>query len=426
MPEFRFPDVGEGITEGEIIKWRVKEGDVVKEHDIICDVETDKAIVELPSPYSGKVLRIHHKEGDTIKVGEVLVTIGEKGEVVKEPKESRREGTRKDTLKEKRISTGVVGEIPETLEVESEMEITPQIKVERIEGKVLATPATRRLAKELGVDITKIQGTGVGGRITEADVRNAAKQVPREKVAEIKIQRKYDMYGYIERVPLKGIRKVTAQNMRASLNRAAHVTHMEEVDITELVKLREKEKAAAEKKKVHLTFLPFIVKAVIAALKEFPLLNATLDDEHEEIIVKKYYNIGIAVDVNDGLIVLVIKEADKKSILEIAREIETLADSARERKIDLADLRGGSLTITNYGSVGGIFGTPIINYPEVAILGVGRIQEKPVVINRQIDIRKILPLSLSFDHRVVDGAYVARFVNEVKRQLEDPELLLME
>ena len=428
MPkEFKFPDVGEGITEGEIVKWHVKEGDTVKEHEVIVDVETDKAVVNIPSPYSGKVLKIHHKEGDTIKVGETLVTISGAGEKIT---------TKTKQIKKPQKGVGVVGELPEA-EEEPELTLAPINVIARAtKTTVIATPAIRRLARDLGVDLTKLKGSGIGGRITEEDIRTSvpmygkrAKKPAQKAVATAKVQRKYDFYGFIERIPLRGIRKATAKRMIESAFSIPAVTHMDDADVTELWRLREKEKSKAAKKGVHLTFLPFIVKAVIAALKEYPHLNASLDEEHEEIILKKYYNIGIAIDTGSGLIVPVIKEAQDKSILKIAKEIEIYAKKAEKRTIDLAEMKGNSFTITNIGVIGGRYATPIINPPDVAIIAVGRIRDEPRVSGtkkKKLEVRKTLPLSITFDHRVVDGAYTARFCNLLKEHLEDPQLLLMD
>jgi pyruvate dehydrogenase E2 component (dihydrolipoamide acetyltransferase) len=292
----------------------------------------------------------------------------------------------------------------------------------------LATPAVRGLAKELGVDIQKVRGTGPEGRVLEKDVRQAVevKEKPAEEVKKPTKVKKYDLYGYVDRLPLRGVRRSIAKAMVKSKYTAPHVTTMDEADVTELWKIREKEKKAAEKKGIRLTILPFIIKAVIAGLKEHPSLNATLDDENEEIILKKYYNIGMATDTPEGLMVPVVKNAGDKSILQLAEELTQLAEKARNRTIDLADLKGGTFTITNYGALGGIYGTPIINHPEVAILGTGKIKEMPVVMDGKIEIRKILFLALSFDHRVVDGAEAARFLNTVIARLEDPDLILLE
>jgi len=417
MPfDFKFPDVGEGITEGELVKWKVKEGDKVKEDQVLAEVETDKAVVEIPSPKTGTISKLHHKEGDTIKVGEVLVSIDVESEKI----------AGKPQIKfEERKSVGVVGELEEAPEEEQPIKVVST--QQEIEEHVLALPAVRRIAKELNVDIIKIKGTGKEERITEEDVRKVAeKQTQEAKKTEIKIIKKYDLYGYIDHVPLKGIRKTIAKHMVESVRTAPHVTHMDMIDVTKLWEVREKQKEEGQKQGVHVTFMPFIVKAVVAGLKEHPYMNSTLDEEHEDIVLKKYYNIGVAVDTEEGLIVPVVKIADKKNIFELAKEIEGLAQKTRERKVDLGDLRGGTFTITNVGSIGGIFATPIINQPETGILALGKIHERPVVKGGQIVIRKMLPVSLAFDHRVLDGAEAARFTNVVKKYLEEPELLLVE
>jgi len=418
--DFKFPDVGEGITEGEIVRWKVKEGDKVKEHDILAEVETDKAIVEIPSPKAGTILKIYHKEGDTIKVGETLVSIGEAGEKVPIP-----QAIKEEKVKPKKFY-GVVGELEEA--PTEAVQIKPSIEVSKKElAHVLATPAVRRLARDLGVDISQVTGTGLDGRVTEEDVRKFAESKGKTvEEPQLKVIRKYDIYGYVEHIPLKGVRKTISRKIKEAFDRVAPVTSMDEADVTELSKIRDKEKEKALQKGIHLTFLPFVIKALIAAMKLHPIVNATIDEEHEEIIIKKYYNFGIAIDTPDGLIVPVIKIADSKTILELAKEMQELSEKARKRTLDLADLQGNTFTITNYGSIGGSYGTPIINPPDVAILGMGRIEEKPVVRDGKIVIRKILPLSLTFDHRVFDGAEAARFLNDLKAFLEDPEMLLME
>ncbi len=410
--DFKFPDVGEGIAEGELVKWRVREGDAVKEHDVIAEIETDKAIVEIPSPVSGTVVKLHHKEGDTVKVGETLATIGDKGE---------------ETIKEKeKRPSSVVGEIPEeAVEITKETIVSEPASIEPITP---VAPAVRRLAKDMNVNLGLIKGTGLEGRITEEDVRGAAGQKGvTEPTPAAKISRKYDFYGMIERVPLKGVRKASAAHVTQSAFTIPHVTHMDEADVTELARMREKEKLRLENDGIHLTYLPFIIKAVIHSLKEHPFLNASLDSEHEEVIHKKYYNIGVAVDTPEGLIVPVVKEADSKSIIDIAREIEQLSEKARDRKIDLADLKGGTFTITNVGVIGGLYATPIINYPESAILATGKIRDViKLDENGRVKIRKVLSLSLSFDHRILDGAEAARFTNRVKEHLENPSELLVD
>lgn len=407
VTEFKFPDLGEGVVEGEIRKWLVKEGDVVKKDQTIAQIETDKAVVEMPSPTAGKILKLYHPEGGVIKVGEVLAIIGEEGEA---------------PIPERKPSVSVVGELPEAPEQAPKAVPEPSQVAQAAAPEVLATPAVRNLAKDLGVNLSLIKGTGPQGRILEQDVRSfKPPEAPKPKIAP-----RFDFYGYIERLPVRGVRRSTAKKMVESQTRAAHVTSMEIVDVTELVTLREKEKELVQQtKNVHLTYMPFVVKAVVEALKAYPILNSTLDEDAEEVVVKKYYNIGMAVATPDGLIVPVIKGADQKNLLELAAELQRVADLADSRKLDLADLKGGTFTITNYGAFGGTYGTPIINFPEVAILGTGKIIDMPLVKDGEIKARKVMHLSLSFDHRVLDGADAARFLNEMKRYLENPELLLI-
>ncbi|HLC26608.1 MAG TPA: dihydrolipoamide acetyltransferase family protein [bacterium] len=396
MPrEFKFPDVGEGITEGEIVRWLVKEGDLVKEDQDLVDVETDKAIVTLPSPYSGKVLRLHGEERDLIKVGQVLVTVEEGAELpATEPLE-------------KKTASSVVGILEEAEESE-------------VSAVVRAIPSVRALAKELKVDLEQVKGTGPGGRITREDVEQAAGK------ALSRAGQETDSYGPVEKIPLRGIRRTIAKHMAEASKRVADVTLWEDADITDLQKVRAKEKKIAEQRGIRLTYLPFVIKAVIPALKAHPRLNATLDDELGQTILKKYYNIGIAVDTPDGLMVFVVKESDQKTILDLAKEMEVLAEKARLRKLDISELKGSTFTITNYGVFGASYGTPIINYPEVAILGVGKIEDRPVVREGQVVIRKIMPLSLVFDHRVIDGGEAGKFLSVVIQHLEDPDLMLIE
>lgn len=383
--EFRLPDLGEGMTEAEIRKWLVKEGEMVEEHQVILEIETDKAVVEVPSPIKGKILKINKDIGEVAKVGEVLMTIDEGTEEEKVPEKEAR-------------SISVVGTLPEE------------------EEEVLAAPAVRALAKELGVRIEEIKGSGPGGSITREDVIEASK----------KSEATRDQYGTVERLPIRGLRRTISKNLLQSQRTTAFVTGMDEADITELWHLREREKKSILEKGIHLTFMPFFIKAVQHALIEHPLLNASVDEEREEIIIKRYYNIGIAVDTPDGLMVPVIRDVDRKSILELAAEIQELSQKARERNIKIEEMRGSTFTITNYGHFGGTFATPIINYPDVAILGTGRIADKPWVKDGQIVIRKILPLSLTFDHRVTDGVDSARFLSKVIQYLEDPALLFIE
>ena len=398
--QFRFPDVGEGITEGEIVRWLVKEGDAVKADDPIAEIETDKAIVEMPSPYAGVVLKLHFKEKDVVKVGDVLITIGEKGEAVPEA------GAPGAPLPEAARPAAAPGSAAAPT------------------GEIAATPRVRKMAQDLGVDLAAVRGTGPQGRITEDDVRAAKESGAGEqpKVA-VKVKAKYDFYGEVERVPLRGVRRATAKRLRQSVSTAVHVTHFDEADATALAAMLERFRPEAEKRKVKLTYLAFLVKAVVAALKAHPMLNSTLVDEDEEIVIKKYYNVGIAVDVPDGLIVPVVKGPDLRDIFETAAEIHRLAEAARGRTLDLADLKGGTFSITNVGMLGGEWATPIINYPEVAILASLKIADRVRAVDGRAVVRKTLPLCLSFDHRVIDGAAAARFMNELKRILENEEAL---
>ncbi len=452
MPvDFKFPDVGEGITEGELVELKVKEGQMIKEHEVLCRIETDKAVVDMPSPVSGAILRIYHKVGDTIKVGETLVTIGKPGELTTDSRpysEKIKQTIAKPKIEKAKDKGAVVGELEEApeespiIEKKSTQADKPIIATElsgparhaaaqQQKNEALATPAVRRIARELSVNIDSVKGTGLNERITEEDIRKTSGVISETETMPQSdspiIVKKYDMWGYIEHIPLKGVRKSIAKHMIQSAYTAPHVTHMDECDVTVLWQHREKEKVKAEKKGVHLTFMPFITKACISALKEYPYANSSLDDEHEEIILKKYYNIGAAVDTEDGLMVPVIKGADQKSILDLSKELEELSKKARERTLDLMDMKGGTFTITNIGSIGGLYATPIINYPEAAILALGRIYDK-VTVNQQgkIVVRKFLPFSLAFDHRIFDGAYAARFANKLKEYLEDPDELLIE
>jgi pyruvate dehydrogenase E2 component (dihydrolipoamide acetyltransferase) len=368
----------------------VKVGDMVEEHQNVLEIETDKAVVEVPSPKKGKVAKLNKQEGDIVKVGEVLMTIAAEGEAA--------EAKREEAVEERPKSVSVVGVLPEE------------------EEKVLATPAVRAYAREAGVDIDTLKGSGPAGSVTMEDVKAAA---GKGKKAE-------DIFGPVERRPLKGLRRTIAKNLSVAQRTTAFVTGMDEADITELWELREREKKALLDKGVHLTFLPFFMKAVIHALPEHPMLNASLDDEKEEVIIKKYFNLGVAVDTPDGLMVPVIRDAAKKTILELAVELQELSVKARERKIKLEEMKGGTFTITNWGHFGGTFATPIINYPEAAILGMGKIAEKPWVKNGQIVIRKIIPLSLTFDHRLTDGVDASLFLSKILSYLEDPALIFIE
>lgn len=427
--EFKLPDLGEGLTEGEIVKWLVKVGDSIEEGQSFVQVETDKAVIDIPSPKKGVVLKLGAAEGETVQVGRVIIVIGEPGETVEAVPKPKKEA-------KARPSVGVVGELeeaPEEPEQRVAQKLTPVKPIPPPPAKpaqILAVPMVRKLASDLKVDLQTVKGTGPQGRISKEDVLKASKEkkappkeVPAKEVKETPIS---DAHGVVERIPLRGLRRTIAQAMVKSKSTIPHAAGIDEADITQLVALKARAKERAARKKIRLTFLPFAMKALVAALQEHPYLNASLDDEKGEIILKKYYHIGVAVDTKDGLMVPVVKNVREKNIFQLAAELEGLSEKARSRTIDLADLKGGTFTITNFGAMGGIFGFPIIHHPEVAILGMGKIYDKPMVVDGKIEIRKVLPLSLSFDHRVVDGAEAVRFMNTVIQLLEEPGLILLE
>lgn len=436
--DFKFPDVGEGITEGELLKWLVKEGDLVKQDQAIAEVETDKAVVELPSPLAGVIIKLHVAAGTKIKVGQVIATIGTTGEKT-DSQTQKKEKTNSDFSASKKteekkpvlIQPAKKMEAPIISKPNVEPQKPIQASTEADSSKLIhSLPHTRRLAQTLGIDLAKISGSGPGGRITDEDVQNFSKQktIPNEGYAPTKPSGvvSEEKHGTEERIPLRGIRKTIADKLSQSYHTAVHVSTMDEIEVSELVRVREKEKVPANEHGIHLTFLPFIIKAAVVALQKYPMFNSSLDDDKSEIILKHYYNIGIAVDTDDGLMVPVIKNADQKSMFELAIEIQDLSKSARERKIAIDDLKGSSFSITNYGSVGAQYATPIINYPNVAILGVGKIVQKPVVKNGQVAVGLVLPLTFTFDHRIADGAMASAFLNTVLKLLADPDFLLVE
>ncbi|AJF60971.1 hypothetical protein QT06_C0001G0121 [archaeon GW2011_AR15] len=396
--DFKFPDVGEGITEGTIVKWKVKAGDSVKADEPIAEIETDKAIVDIPTPKAGVILKINHREGETIKVGETLAVIGEKGEKAGETKE------KKEGREDEHYTGSVVGFLEEAKD-EFKPGRSSKKESESSEKRIRATPKIRMLAKELNVELKNIVPTGHGGRISEEDIRKSVKKAA-----------KREYHGKVTRRELKGVRKTIAKNLVEAHLATVPVTTMHDADVTGLWEAREKEKISAEKKGVKLTFLPYIIKAATEALKKHPEINSTL--EGDEIVLKNYYHIGFAVDTDDGLIVPVVKDADKKSLMELAKELAELGEKARARKLGIDEIKGGSFSITNLGSVGVKYFTPVINYPESAILGLGSIGNMPVASENDIKIRKILPLSLTFDHRVIDGAQASRFMLDLIKNLE--------
>jgi pyruvate dehydrogenase E2 component (dihydrolipoamide acetyltransferase) len=530
--EFELPDVGEGVAEGELLEWHVAVGDHVEEDEVLAEVETDKAVVDLPSPVAGTVRELRAEEGDVVPVGDVVVTIDVDGEVPDEVD-----------------ADGAVDTDDSTDETEDKSDGT---EAAGGGGRVFAPPNVRRLAREMDVDITTVSGSGPGGRVTEADVRGAAGKggsddeavasaitgvddgdsgddsgpksavskassgtksavskaksatksavskadsshegtgsadrertlaapstrrladeegvdiddVPTEKTrdgeayveaedvrayAEAQQAEKSESEagsetaaagtegtaasdavstdGEVTREPYRGIRRTIGQQMEQSVYTAPHVSHHDTAVVDDLVATRADLKPRAEERGVLLTYLPFVMKAVVAGLKEFPVLNTTLDEESEKILYKHFYNIGVAVATDAGLMVPVVENVDEKGILQLASETAELTERARERNLTREEMQGGTFSITNFGAIGGEYATPIINYPETAILGLGSIEQRPVVRDGEVVAAHTLPLSLSIDHRVIDGAEAARFVNTVIEYLENPQLLLLE
>lgn len=418
--KFRMPDIGEGIHEGEIVKWFIKPGDEVQEDDVLCEVQNDKAVVEIPSPVKGKVEEILVDEGKVAIVGDVLVTFDAPGYENLSFKGDHEETAEEQPKQEEQVKQPEVASVSVTTK------------------RVIAMPSVRKYAREKGVKIAEVDGSGDNGRVLKADIDafltadtvsepvkavEFAKNEEVEKVTNIKAHE-----GEFPETSEKmsGIRKAIAKAMVHSKQTAPHVTLMDEIDVTNLVAHRNKFKGIAAEKGIKLTFLPYVVKALTSALREYPILNTSLNDETSEIIHKHYYNIGIAADTDKGLLVPVIKHADRKSVFSVSNEINELATKARDGKLAPNEMKGASCTITNIGSAGGQWFTPVINHPEVAILGIGRISEKAIVKDGEIIAAPVLALSLSFDHRIIDGATAQHAMNHIKRLLNDPELLLME
>lgn len=515
--EFKLPDVGEGVAEGEIVEWLVEPGDEVSEDQPVAEVETDKASVEVPSPVNGSVKEILAEAGEVVPVGNVIITFdveGEEDDEASESAENDEPTESQEQVSEEPADIGgepAISEAGEEKEEDGEGEEAPTSS-----GRVFAPPNVRRLARELGVSIEGIEGSGPSGRVTEGDVQAASeggddeegsdgpKQLGEDlesatrksgesdgepaqpeaaerertlaapatrKLAEeegidlnqVPTDEERDGEAFVnpeaireyakaqqeaqaadaaavtgaegeraERVdretrePYRGIRRTIGQQMAASKFTIPHVSHHDTAEVEGLVEARADLKARSEEQGVRLTYMPFIMKAIVSALKEFPYLNSALDEEAEEIVVKNYYNIGIAVATEAGLMVPVIKDVDQKGILQLASEVNELAQKARERSISREEMQGGTFTITNFGAIGGEYATPIINHPEVAILGLGELAERPVVRDSAVEAAHTLPLSLSIDHRVIDGADGAAFANRVIEYLENPLLLLLE
>jgi pyruvate dehydrogenase E2 component (dihydrolipoamide acetyltransferase) len=432
---FRLPDVGEGIHEAEFVKYEVKNGDKVAEDQEILKVETDKAVVSLPSPAAGVIVETPHKEGDVITVGDPLIIIETEKDVEIEETPAPAEASAARSTAEGDAATAA--DAPAARPAESTDSVVKiEDKVVEEAKRILATPHTRHLARELGVDISKITGSGPRGRVTDDDVRKAKEDtpVPPPKIPSAgavshepsTMGFDFEKYGPTRREPLKSVRKRIAEVMVRSYSTIPHVSHADEADVTELFDVVKKQKPMAKERGIKLTVTSFLAKSVVSALQVFPEVNSSLDEVAGELVYKEHFHIGIATDTEIGLMVPVVKDADKKTILQIAEDIERLAEEARNREIDIEDLRGGTFSITNPGGIGGIHATPIIQHPQVAILGVLAARRKPVVKDEQIVVRTIMPLVISFDHRILDGAVAARFLNHIIQLLEDPMRMLVD
>jgi len=428
--EFRLPDIGEGVAEGEVVQWFVKEGDPIREDQPLVGVLTDKANVEIPSPKTGRIGKLHAAVGEKVKVGGLLVTIELSGETPAPPPAP---------VAAPAAPTAVP---PAVARPSSGVPPAPSAPAGE---RILASPYLRRRAAERGIDLSAVRGSGPAGRITEADVDAAggrapgappiaaakapseAQAPPSRPAPSAPVSPSVPESEVRERIPIRGIRRVIAEHMAESTHRAAHFTYVEEVDVSELVRLRDRMAKHVEKQGTRLSYLPFIVKAVVAALKANPRLNATMDDARQELLLRSAYHIGIATAAPDGLIVPVVRNADQKSVSQLAREIQDLAERGRAGKLTRAELVGSTFTISSLGALGGVLATPILNYPEVAILGVHKIQRRPVYRpDGTIGPADLMNLSISLDHRVVDGFEGAQFLAAVKAYLEDPHQLFAE
>lgn len=438
--EFRLPDIGEGIHEGEIVKWFVKAGDTIEEDDVLAEVQNDKSVVEIPSPVSGTVEEVLVDEGTVAVVGDVIVKIDApdaeemqfKGSHSDDSSSKQEEKQEEASAEEESTSSSQTQQASTASNQEAEVDENKTVK---------AMPSVRKYARENGVNIKAVTGTGKNGRITKEDVdaylnggstdsasneSAAASSTGNEETSTSASQSvpEGDFPETTEKIP--AMRKAIAKAMVNSKHTAPHVTLMDEIDVQELWDHRKKFKEIAAEQGTKLTFLPYVVKALVSALKKYPALNTSFNEEAGEVVHKHYWNIGIAADTDKGLLVPVVKHADRKSIFEISDEINELAVKARDGKLTSYEMKGATCTISNIGSAGGQWFTPVINHPEVAILGIGRIAQKPIVKDGEIIAAPVLALSLSFDHRQIDGATGQNAMNHIKRLLNNPELLLME
>jgi pyruvate dehydrogenase E2 component (dihydrolipoamide acetyltransferase) len=444
LKEFKLPDIGEGIAEGEIVSWKVKAGQAVKEEDEFVEVMTDKATVTITVPFTGVIKELKCKEGDVVPVGSVIAVIdagaagGEAAAPAAAPapaKAAPAPAPAPAAAKPAVIPAAAPPKAPAPAPTPAMAAAAPAAKafVQSSPGKVLAAPATRRRARELGIDLAAVAPTGPRGRVTNDDLAAAGSGAAAGKAAAAGGGQRFTPIAIPpapagrteERVPFRGLRRKIAEAMTRSKFTATHFTYVDDIDVTELAKIRGDAKKAFADQGVNVTYLPFIMKAIVQAMRAFPAMNSSLDETTNELVIKHYYNFGIATDTDSGLIVPVIKDVDQKSVGQLAKDLQELAARTREGKVTVDDLTGGTFTITNAGNIGGLFATPVINFPEVAILGVHAIKDTPVVHDGQIVIGKKMYLSVSIDHRLVDGATGARWMNVIKDCLEQPYRLLL-
>ena len=425
--DIKLPEIGEGVTEGELVDWLVQVGDAVEVDQPIAELMTDKATVEVPSPHAGKVVELKFNPGDVIEVESVMMTLDSDGAGASTAAPKTEEAPKAPVQQEAPAMAASTQNVSNGNGSSAGMDVYPPAA----DIKVLAT---RRLAREMNVDINQIQGSGLAGRVTRDDILSQGKSGTSATTAAPTMQSPgiprpaYNSpQGAVEeRVPLKGIRKKIAENMQMAKHVIPHFTLMDEANVTELIELRKTLKPVAEQYGTKITYLPFVMKALIATVREFPMFNASIDDEAQEIVYKKYFNLGFAADTPNGLLVPVIKDADQKTILELSKEIIDLATRARDGKLALDEMRGATFTITNIGSVGGNYATPIINHPEVAIFGMYKIQERPVIKDGELDVASFMNFTVTCDHRLIDGAVAARFLSAFLKRMENPGVLMMD
>ncbi|KYG69566.1 pyruvate dehydrogenase [Bdellovibrio bacteriovorus] len=436
VQDIKLPELGEGVTEGELVKWLVKPGDSVKADQAIAEVLTDKATVEVPTPVAGVVKDLKFKTGEVVKVGSTMITLeGGAGAAPSAPAAQPPAGAQREVPASAHANFAAAHSAQSSSAATAAAHPAPGAIFPPVaDSKVLATPATRRLAREMGVDINSLGGTGLAGRVTREDVLSAKGGAPAQAKAPAsapgmsipKPAYQGPAGAAEERVPLIGIRKKIAENMQRSKHVIPHFTIMDEAKVDAMVAMRESLKEHAEKHGTKITYLPIVMKALIATIREFPMFNASIDDAAGEIVYKKYFNLGFAADTPNGLVVPVIKNADQKTILEISKEILDLSKRARDGKLKPDEMKGATITVTNIGSIGGTYATPVINHPEVAILGMYKIDEKPVIKDGQLKAIKVMNYTMTADHRLIDGAVAARFLAAFIARIENPGKLLVE